>query len=275
MPSHYRTGTETIEIAARRHFFAAAPDGFGCAILEVPGTPATLMSVHAMPSPMMNRVVGLAGDVPLAAETLAQIRQAFSARAIPQFWLHAWNTPDHDVLRDSLLALGCQPQGALALCECALDQDLPVLAPVLASAAAVSVRLARPDEYGLAGQILYRSFGMWPVLEQWMAALAGRPDWQVFLACDDDGTPVGTGTLLVDGPHAWLGMGATLPTARRRGAQQALLAARLAGARAAGCTTANVEAEAAPPGESSPSLNNILRAGFRQIGTRQNYLFDS
>lgn len=223
-----------------------------------------------MPSPLMNRVVGLPGDAPLRPDTLAKIREVFSARAIPQFWLHAWNAPDSAVLHDSLLALGCQPQGALALCACALDQPAP--APALST---LSVRLARPEEYSVAGQILFSSFDMWPVLVQWMAALAGRPEWQVFLACDDGGTPVATGTLLVDGAHAWLGMGATLPAARRRGAQQALLTARLAAARAAGCATANVEAEAAAPGERNPSLNNILRAGFRQVGTRRNYLCDS
>lgn len=271
MPSHYRTGTESIEIAARRHFFAAAPAHYACAILPVPGTPATLMSTLAMPSPMMNRVVGLAADAPLRADTLAWLRQAFRARAIPQFWLHAWNAPDSAALHASLLALGCRPQGALALCEHALAPD--AVAP--AADGPLYVRLARPEEYHLAGQILHASFGMWPVLAPWMAALAGRPQWQVFLACQADGTPVATGTLLVDGPQAWLGMGATLPAARRQGAQQALLAARLAAARAAGCVSASVEAAAAAPGEDSPSLNNILRAGFRQVGTRQNYLCQS
>lgn len=266
---HYRTGTETIEIAARRHFFAAAPDDFGCTIIDLPGTPATLLSVLAMPSPTMNRVVGLPGGQPLADETLAQIRQFFRQRGIPRFWLHAWNTPDSAVLHDSLLAHGCTRRGAWGQFELALAGLSPP-----APASCLNIRLATADEYGLAGQILSDSFGM-PLLTPWMAGLAGRPAWQVFFACDEDGTPVATGTLLIDGAQAWFGMGGTLTAARGRGAQQALLAARLAAARAAGCVMASVEAEAAEPGEHSISLNNILRAGFRQVGTRQNYLCDS
>lgn len=268
MPSHYRTGTESIEIAARRHFFAAAPDHFGCTILDLPGTPATLLSVLAMPSPTMNRVIGLPGTQPLADGTLAQIRQFFRQRGIPRFWLHAWNTPDSAALHASLLAHGCERRGAWALFERALDGAWP------APASPLRVRRAREDEYGVAGQILADSFGM-PLLTSWMAGLAGRPAWQVFFACAEDGTPVATGTLLIDGAQAWLGMGGTLAAARRGGAQQALLLARLAAAREAGCAMVAVEAEAAAPGESSTSLNNILRAGFRQLGTRQNYLCDS
>lgn len=271
MPTHYRTGTETIEIAARRHLFAAAPEAYGCHMIALPGTPATLLSVLAMPSPTMNRVIGLPGDTPLSPDTLARIRQTFRARGIAQFWLHAWDTPDSAPLRDSLLALGCRPQGAWAKFKLALAP--PTSAP--APAPSLTVRLAQGADYGIAGRIAHRSFGKWPVLEPWMAALAGHPEWQVFLACDDNGTPLATGALLIEGRHAWLGMGATLPEARRRGAQQALLAARLAAARAAGCITVSVEAEAAQPGHSSPSLNNILRAGFQQLGTRGNYLCDS
>lgn len=296
MPTHYRTGTETIEIAARRHLFAAAPEAYGCHMSAVPGTPATLLSVLAMPSPTMNRVIGLPGDTPLSPDTLEWIRQTFRARGIAQFWLHAWDTPDSAPLRDSLLALGCRPQGAWAKFELALDEAPSALpppalasaplsprtpasarapAPAPAPAQSLTVRLAQGADYSVAGQIAHRSFGKWPVLEPWMAALAGHPEWQVFLACDDDGTPLATGALLIEGRHAWLGMGATLPEARRRGAQQALLAARLAAATAAGCLTVSVEAEAAQPGHSSPSLNNILRAGFQQLGTRGNYLCDS
>lgn len=271
---HYRTGTESIEIAARRHFFAAAAEDYGCRLIALPGTPATVLSVLAMPSPTMNRVIGLPGDAPLSPATLAQLRQIFRARGIAQFWLHAWDTPDSAPLRDSLLALGCRPQGAWAKFELAMDPP-PALPSRSAPAQPLTVRRALDGEYRLAGQILHRSFGKWPVLAPWMAALAGRPEWQLFLAADADGTPLATGALLIDGRHAWLGMGATLPEARRRGAQQALLAARLAAARAAGCATVSVEAEAAEPGHASPSVNNILRAGFRQLGRRGNYLCES
>ena len=45
----------------------------------------------------------------------------------------------------------------------------------------------------------------------------------------------GSGALFVDGTTGWLGMGATMPDHRRKGAQGAILAARIAAAADAGC----------------------------------------
>ncbi|WP_432383504.1 hypothetical protein [Duganella sp. P38] len=267
MPPHYRIGTESVEIAARRQFFAAAPASFGCRVLSLPDSPATLLSVLAMPSPVMNRVLGLPGGQPLTAELFGQVRHVFRERGIPRFWIHAWDTPADAPLRASLQVLGCQPAGAWTKFECDLGTPRPPAPP--------TVRRARADEYGLAGQIMCDSFGMPAVMVAWMAGLAQRPAWQVYFACDAAGAPIATGALLIDGAQAWLGMAATLPAGRRRGSQQALLAVRLAAATQAGCVTASVEAEAAPPGENRPSLNNIRRAGFREVGTRWNYLCES
>lgn len=306
MPPHYRTGTESVEIAARRRFFDAAPVAFGCSVSALPGIPATLLSVLAMPSPTMNRVIGLPGGQPLTPERHAQIRRFFRERGIPRFWIHAWDTPADAVLRASLQALGCRPAGAWAKFEGDLSASAhlaaspriatpttptatpppppmpmprppptPTPTPTQQVAAPLALRRATADEYGLAGQILCDSFGMPPVLVPWMAGLAGRPEWQVYFACGADGVPIATGTLLIDGDQAWLGMGATLPAAQRQGSQQALLAIRLAAAKEAGCITVSVEAEAAAPGESRPSLNNIRRAGLREVGIRWNYLCES
>jgi GNAT superfamily N-acetyltransferase len=96
----------------------------------------------------------------------------------------------------------------------------------------------------------------------------------VFFACDENDVPLAAGTLLIEGSRAWLGMGATLPEARRRGAQLALLNARLSAASTSGCVTASIETAEPAPGEVLPALNNIRRAGFREIGTRINYLCD-
>jgi GNAT superfamily N-acetyltransferase len=263
MPSHYRTGSESIEIAARRSFFAAAPASFGCDVFDLPGTSAALLRVAAMPSPIMNRVVGLPGDAALDDVTLARITQRFRERDIRQFWVHVWDGPGNEALRDSLLARGFQPQGSWAKFVCELDGFTPQ-----APSSGLTVRRAGKDEFGLAGQILCDSFGMPPVLVPWMAGLDEAAGWQVYFACDAQGVPIATGALLVDGPNAWLGMGATLPAARRQGSQQMLMAVRLAAAKAAGCVIAAVEADALV----QHSINNIQRAGFLPEGARSNYL---
>jgi GNAT superfamily N-acetyltransferase len=217
----------------------------------------------------MNRVVGLAGGSALTDQSLNWIRQTFADGGISEFWLHAWDLPSDSTLQASYAARGWQPdeQAAWVKILCDLGNPLPALRPH----PVLQVRQARADEALLSGDIVCRSFGMAPALAPWMGAVVGRPGWQVYFACDANGVPVATAALFIDGPHAWLGMGATLPEARQQGCQQMLLAARLAAAKAAGCTVAGIETEAPPAGETRHSLNNIRRAGFREVGRRFNY----
>lgn len=266
--------SDLIEIQSRRHLYAAAPAGFGAGIVTPAGGALTVMHLTALPSPMMNRVMGLPGDAALTPAALSRLRALFRAQGLQQFWIHGWDLPGHEVLRHSLAAQGGQLQGGWTKLLSDLRGATPVPAP-RPLPSPLRVRPARADEAQLSGQIICDSFGMPPSMLPWMSAFAGRPQWQVFLACDAGDVPVATGALLIDGRHAWLGMGATLPQARGQGAQQLLLAARLAAARAAGCRWAGIETEAAEAGQARHSLSNIRRAGFREVGTRYNYLFNS
>ena len=81
-----------------------------------------------------------------------------------------------------------------------------------------------------------------------------------FVAWDGD-EPIGGAALYVDGEHAWFGATSTRPSFRGRGAQSALLAARIESARARGATTLSVET-GAPGDEPGPSYRNVVRAGF-------------
>lgn len=92
---------------------------------------------------------------------------------------------------------------------------------------------------------------------RWNRMLLGCPQATLLLA-SLDGEPIGASNLLVHGSVASLGGTTTLPHHRRRGVQRALLTARLAAARAAGCTLAVVTAD---PG--ATSARNIERHGFR------------
>jgi hypothetical protein len=89
------------------------------------------------------------------------------------------------------------------------------------------------------------------------------------LAWDGD-TPIATGAVFVSGRAAWLGIGATLATHRRQGAQSAMLAARVGIAAQAGCRTITTETGIPQPGEAGPSYVNIQRAGFRIAYRRPN-----
>ena len=78
-----------------------------------------------------------------------------------------------------------------------------------------------------------------------------------------DGVPAGGGSMRMTGGVAQLTGAATGPPFRRRGIQNALLAARLAAATAAGCDMAVITVQ---PG--SKSQQNAQRRGFAVLYTR-------
>nr|WP_245602095.1 GNAT family N-acetyltransferase [Hamadaea tsunoensis] len=92
--------------------------------------------------------------------------------------------------------------------------------------------------------------------------LSTRPGVTRYLAWVD-GAPAGGGTLEVAHGLGEFAAGATRPEFRRRGVQAALLARRLADARAAGCEVAVVTTS---PG--TQSQRNVRRAGFDLLYTR-------
>jgi GNAT superfamily N-acetyltransferase len=114
-----------------------------------------------------------------------------------------------------------------------------------------------------------QGFGMPPVVGDWLAALAGRPRWRCFVGFDGD-TPAAAGAVFSDSACAWLGIGATVGSHRKRGAQSALLAARIDAAIASGCTLLTTETGIPHGGEPSPSYANIERAGFTIAYPRPN-----
>ena len=98
--------------------------------------------------------------------------------------------------------------------------------------------------------------------DEFCAAVHRVPGAQDLVAMID-GRPVGTGSLTAIRTIAWLGGASTLPDARGRGAQHALLIDRLHRARHMGCTLAAVTA--VPDGVSA---RNLLRVGFQLLYTQ-------
>ncbi len=80
---------------------------------------------------------------------------------------------------------------------------------------------------------------------------------------EDGGTPIGTGSMGVVDGVAMLAGASTIPSARGRGTQALLLAARLRDARARGCDVAMIVATVG-----SQSQRNAERNGFRVAYTR-------
>ena len=128
---------------------------------------------------------------------------------------------------------------------------------VLPDAPELTVRPSPPAEFA---RLSAEAFG--PGNEAIMQRTVQRPRTQ-FLAAELGGQPVAAGAMSVFGNLALLFSTATLPAFRGRGAQTALLAARLHAAHGAGASCAAVMTT---PG--SASERNVLRAGFVLAGAR-------
>jgi GNAT superfamily N-acetyltransferase len=114
-------------------------------------------------------------------------------------------------------------------------------------------------------------FGMPAFMRDLIARIVGTPGWTCLSAYDGD-TPVAAAALVITHDQGWLGMGATLPAARGRGAQSALLATRIRLAAEAGCATVTTETGVREAGRPDRSYRNILRAGFEEAFVRPNWV---
>lgn len=122
-------------------------------------------------------------------------------------------------------------------------------------------------------RVVTRGFGMDNEhLDAMVAQSVHNPATQPVAAWDGDRIVAGA-NLYVHGTAASLNSGATATAHRRRGAQSALIAARVQAARAAGATWMLGEAVVPGPGQSNPSLNNQLRAGLVVRYHRQNWVW--
>jgi GNAT superfamily N-acetyltransferase len=104
-----------------------------------------------------------------------------------------------------------------------------------------------------------------------LGTLAGREGWHLFLAYDGD-EPAGAAALFAHDGVGWFGAAATLPEHRQKGAQTALLAARIERALALGLDELTVETGEYVTDRPSASYRNILRARFSEAYVRPNWL---
>jgi GNAT superfamily N-acetyltransferase len=122
-------------------------------------------------------------------------------------------------------------------------------------------------------RVQFEAFGF-PADPQHEMALGvyGKPGWHAFAVLDGEDI-IAAANLYVYGTAAGLFGCAALPRARRRGAQSALIAARIEAAREAGCDWVLGETGAEEPGEHNSSLHNMVRAGLNVRYVRQTWIW--
>jgi GNAT superfamily N-acetyltransferase len=120
------------------------------------------------------------------------------------------------------------------------------------------------------GAAFAEGYGLPRAAADFAAAVVGRPGWQCFVAYDE-GRPVASGALFESGDAGWLGAAATLPSHRGRGAQSAILAARVERARERGLRVLVTETGVPRDGRPGASYRNLVRSGFEPTYVRPNY----
>lgn len=227
---------------------------------------ALVVASSGTPDPVFNRTLGLGVEEPVTEDALEEAVALLRGHAGGRFFvqLHPDSAPRRRLgAWLHRLDLRRYHRGWMRLVR---DCESVPESPTRLRIASVS-----RGEAAVFGAIFARGFELPEALGQVAAALVGRPRWRCFLAYD--GTlPVGTGACFVDGANAWLGFGATLAEARGRGAQSALLAARVAAARDAGCSLVASETGEPVGGTPNPSGDNMQRLGFRVAYVRPNWV---
>ena len=131
------------------------------------------------------------------------------------------------------------------------------------------VELIGPEFGAAFAGVVNQTFGIPDGLGPRLDQLPGRPGWSCYLAFAGD-EPAAAGGLHVGPAGAWLGLGSTLPEYRRRGAQGALMAARVGRAAELGAAMVVTETGENTADRPSNSYRNILRHGFKIAYVRPN-----
>ena len=213
--------------------------------------------VHASADVLMfNRVLGLGVTEPVRESVLDQAIELFQQSGVRRFMIP--------------VAPGAEPESFVGWLEARgfhrhnhwirLARDLADAIPVARTdlrVASVGRELAEE-----VGRMEAEAFGYPPELAEFSSSLVGRPGWS-FLGVFEGDRLVSVSAMHIQGAAAWFGFASTRAEYRGRGAQSALIAARLTAARTAGCRWACVETAADTPEKPNPSTHNLRRLGFR------------
>jgi hypothetical protein len=248
--------TESLSNAGFVEARAKAFPDVGAAWTEVAGTYAMFDGAG---SPV-TQTFGLGMFEPLTPENLDQIEMFFLERGADVF--HEVCPLADPSTFELLSERGYKPIEFSNVLYRPISTDLRLDAPQNGK---VQVRLTGPDEVDLWAQTAFEGWSEFTEVADFLRDLGqvvARSKSLSFLA-ELDGKPIAAGALSINSDVALLAGASTIPSARRQGAQLALLEARLRYGAAQGCTEAMMVTQ---PG--SGSQRNSERHGFRIAYTR-------
>jgi hypothetical protein len=255
---------EAAEAEAWIAMYEAAPASYGAAVHRVGD--ATCLVLRAADTPLFNRVLGLGLSARATVNAVHDALARYADAGVANVNVQLAPGADPPELCAWLLARGFRPAYRWVKVRRGPDAQVAERAP---SALRV-VEIGRADAAAWA-ETAAAGFGA-PPLAGLLAASVGVAGFRPYLALDGD-APAGAGALYLarDGQTAWLGVGATRPDARRKGAQGALMARRVGDALAAGRTVITTETGEERRGAPNPSYHNMRRTGFAPAYFKENW----
>jgi GNAT superfamily N-acetyltransferase len=248
---------ELVEAEALAGVAAAA----GLPLLRLDGGAVCTAAAWAPDNPFLNRACALGVGGSGSEDDLDEIAAFFGAHGVERYVVAP--TPfGGDGLVERLRARGFEPGYAWMK----FRRDAADVPDDVTTALRVGPAASGADFAAVVGTV----FGMPADVVEIFGVLPELPGWHCLAAYDGD-VPVAVAALFVLGRAAWLGSAGTLPEHRGRGAQSALLAARISLGRELGLETLTTETGEQLPGRPSASYRNILRAGFEEAYLRPNF----
>jgi len=259
---------EHIEAEAWAQLHLALPralrDQLGCEVKRYGA--ALSVRTPGADTPSGNRTIGLGLGSELTEHLLSEIL-AWYAEAAVKRWLLDW-TPD---ARPRAAETWFAHRGGRAMTPTLkLWRTLEGRAVDLSSSAVVEIGTADAPVFQ---EIVAESLGVPRVIAPVVGSTVGHEHWHFYLALDG-ARPMAGAAMFVRGEGAWLGLSATIPSDRNRGAQTALLARRLRDAAKLGCAWASADTQPDTAALPNPSYRNMLRAGMNVLYSRSKYLFE-
>jgi hypothetical protein len=213
---------------------------------------------------LFNRVIGLGVMEPTTESMVDDIVQLYRNAGIQNFAVQLSPTAQPADLPVLLQAHGLPRRDNWA--KVYRGTEAPPLVPTN-----LRIECIGPEHALAFASVACTVFGMPDSLSPWFEAAVGRPGWRHYLAWDGT-VPVATGALYVRDQVGWLGVGSTLPTHRRQGAQGALMAQRIRDGIELGCRWLITETGEDTPDHPNPSYHNMVRTGFELAYQRPNYI---
>jgi hypothetical protein len=253
---------ELTEGAAHADMFRVAPPEYGFEVEETDEYVARF--APSMDVMMFNRVVGLGLNSPASKSTIERLVQRYRDKGVKNFAIQLSPDAQPPELYQWMSELGLGVRDYWTKGYRPADLNLTV---------DTDLRVEQIDksQANIFGEVACAGFEIPLSLLPLIASPVGLPGWKHYIAWDGD-RPAAVAALMVKGDIGWLGLGATAPEFRRRGAQGALIARRIRDGSKLGCKMFVAETGKDVPEKRNPSFHNMIRTGFVVAYDRPNYM---